>query len=952
MATTSVDQVTGYGETVAYKAPCRLATTANIALSGLQTIDGSVTAADDRVLVKDQADARENGIYIASTGLWMRARDMDSNRDLTKGTRVAVTDGTISAGFEYQLTTLNPVSVGTSSITFAISSLSFVSKSIVRDYLDVAPYVPTRAALKALDTTKDTEAYLTESGREGVFLWRAGNFAALITADSQEGVFLKAGAIASAAGSWVRVFDGGLDVRWFGAVADDATDCTAAFQGAINIALAAASLSKEIYVKAGTYWFASASASLDPVAGGLIFRGEGWDASILHFEESTGVITSDPNYKCLFRNTDNIVKKSVRFEHLQFKGTFGTDPGSAKGGTAVWLDFYTEIAFYACKFIELTSHASMDIHYCGRFECLNCWVQDVAADGIRCRDTPNMLVEGNYIRRNGDDAIALHTADNSVAGTREGVIVTNNHLVNAGPIKVLGARVTRISGNRQELCNIAGIVVTPAATTPEGNYPVRDIIIENNFILDQVYITGGVPSSNAVAIAFTGQIAVGQAATHATRPGRYDATAAAWVYPWTYDEVDTDDPAAVVPPAMGYRISGNVIRRTRPAIGAFSSYGFGTVLRQGAASDPAIVDADLRPGIGMSSNGGSYINLLIMANIIESVGTAILLPAPAYNNQYEGVVIARNITRDIINRGFSMGSSAFTVDISIDDNNFDIDTYRQNANSNINGSYLADSVPSGVDFGNVVGLKIRRNRFQNACGAVRTNLPGQNLIDGNIIVGSVVGTGFSTSNKGIGNAEFADGRFLYEIIDADPTSATYLQNVSTQLIAAAAMPAAGFYVRGAFVRNSLPVAATNVIGWSRITTGNAHVLGVDWAAIYASGVMPEVKAIGYIAGSGSTVAQATDKTTGVSLARPTGQITMQATSLAAATAVSFTLTNAVITADDLLIINHKSGGTIGAYTINAQCTAGQAVITIRNNTAGALAEALVLQYALIQGAIT
>ncbi|RWL19724.1 MAG: hypothetical protein EOR57_14115 [Mesorhizobium sp.] len=119
MATTSVDQVTGYGETVAYKAPCRLATTANIVLSGLQTIDGSVTAANDRILVKNQSTASQNGVYIAASGAWSRARDMDSNRDLTKGTRVAVTDGTVGATTVWAVTAANPITVGTTSITFA-----------------------------------------------------------------------------------------------------------------------------------------------------------------------------------------------------------------------------------------------------------------------------------------------------------------------------------------------------------------------------------------------------------------------------------------------------------------------------------------------------------------------------------------------------------------------------------------------------------------------------------------------------------------------------------------------------------------------------------------------------------------------------------------------------------------------------------------------------------------
>ncbi|RWO39113.1 MAG: hypothetical protein EOS12_28590 [Mesorhizobium sp.] len=118
MATTSVDQVTGYGETVAYKAPCRLATTADITLSGLQTIDGSVTAANDRVLVKNQTTSTQNGIYIASAGAWQRARDMDTNRDLTKGTRLTVIEGSANAGREYYVSTANPITVGTTNLAF------------------------------------------------------------------------------------------------------------------------------------------------------------------------------------------------------------------------------------------------------------------------------------------------------------------------------------------------------------------------------------------------------------------------------------------------------------------------------------------------------------------------------------------------------------------------------------------------------------------------------------------------------------------------------------------------------------------------------------------------------------------------------------------------------------------------------------------------------------------
>lgn len=60
------------------KASCRAATTANITLSGAQTIDGVAVIAGDRVLVKDQSNAADNGIYVAAAGAWSRASDANT----------------------------------------------------------------------------------------------------------------------------------------------------------------------------------------------------------------------------------------------------------------------------------------------------------------------------------------------------------------------------------------------------------------------------------------------------------------------------------------------------------------------------------------------------------------------------------------------------------------------------------------------------------------------------------------------------------------------------------------------------------------------------------------------------------------------------------------------------------------------------------------------------------
>ena len=63
---------------LSWKAPVATATASNITLSGLQTIDGYTTLAGDRVLVKSQSTAANNGIYLASAGAWSRAPDADT----------------------------------------------------------------------------------------------------------------------------------------------------------------------------------------------------------------------------------------------------------------------------------------------------------------------------------------------------------------------------------------------------------------------------------------------------------------------------------------------------------------------------------------------------------------------------------------------------------------------------------------------------------------------------------------------------------------------------------------------------------------------------------------------------------------------------------------------------------------------------------------------------------
>lgn len=111
--------------------------------------------------------------------------------------------------------------------------------------------------------------------------------------------------------------------------------------------------------------------------------------------------------------------------------------------------------------------------------------------------------------------------------------------------------------------------------------------------------------------------------------------------------------------------------------------------------------------------------------------------------------------------------------------------------------------------------------------------------------------------------------------------------------------------------------------------------------------------MGYNTGAGGTISQSGNKSGGVTLNKPSGEITMQNTNLASDTTVQFTLTNSTIAARDLLVLNIVGGVATGAaYNLDATCSAGSAVISVRNITAGTLGESIVLRYAVIRGSVT
>jgi hypothetical protein len=138
--------------------------------------------------------------------------------------------------------------------------------------------------------------------------------------------------------------------------------------------------------------------------------------------------------------------------------------------------------------------------------------------------------------------------------------------------------------------------------------------------------------------------------------------------------------------------------------------------------------------------------------------------------------------------------------------------------------------------------------------------------------------------------------------------------------------------------------------FTNLNTGKVEKSGDTMTgALVATGLTSNTNGVGYATGAGGTVTQLTSKSTGVTLNKPCGAITMNNSTMTGLSVVSFVLTNSFIAATDVVVVGIKSGATVGAYGVAVSATAaGSCSISLHKQLIGSLSEAVVLNFAVIK----
>lgn len=428
-----------------WKDSVRVATTNNITLSGFQTIDDvPLTTPSERVLVKDQTTPSQNGIYRVAAGAWHRALDADApTGEVNPEMAVRVSEGTVNAHTEWALITSKAITLGATPLIFRrIVGLETM-------------FVDTLAALRALPVPSVPRCVYVcrhdSGGRDGggFFQWDA-TYPGTIPQDpnpsnDNDGTVVKPSAKTDTeSGRWLRVYDGPLNVKWFGARGDDATDDHSAIQKVINLVsnwIAGQTVQYNafnnfpdggvVYLPRGRY-VVNAALEFPRLSFGrfVVIRGEGRDATMILRGGDGPVLRGNPDTAFNPSNSSGgnntgmgaiehltlgarsnssafewnipmslwLSRAHLHFEHVRFvTGSAAASPkcnpaNPANTAAAVYLRGGSRCRFKDCSFYGVDHGVAIHLDTCGGTTILNCRVDGLPGAFLRSTGGGELVV--------------------------------------------------------------------------------------------------------------------------------------------------------------------------------------------------------------------------------------------------------------------------------------------------------------------------------------------------------------------------------------------------------------------------------------------------------------------------------------------------------------------------------------------------------------------------------
>ena len=460
--------------------------------------------------------------------------------------------------------------------------------------------------------------------------------------------------------------------------------------------------------------------------------------------------------------------------------------------------------------------------------------------GLCTRQCRRFNAHHNVIVANGDDSIFALQSDNVPNDQSSHAInISDNIIIQSQGIRLLSVKSANVCDNIIEKPLGFGVFAGSIfGDYVEGNCASVGLNISGNLITDCLD-RGQLDAFNGANQYIMIESTTPAAQTNGVVPGRSDTITGdvQEPQPWFWTTVDNDsDPAYGNAGTWFTTLENNTLLSTLDTSLSWGEQGGLPFWGNDGVVSNIDVTEELLQCEGVQLSG--YVNRLKITGGRIAVRNKQGILFSDVNEDFaimdsviSNVGIERSVDYPAIDTSFSATDK--NIDLVIRDCTIDVDPWHEAGARNADGSWISGSVTStAIDANRALGVKVVSNTFKNCYQAVRG--PVSTFVALNIAVCQPVALGYNAANKGMGVIPTTGG-YTHEVVNADPTSADFRKVLTLPLSDSAAKPTGGTYVQGAFVKNSQPTPTNPVLGWLRLTTGSAHVNGVDWQEVIAGG---------------------------------------------------------------------------------------------------------------------